>query len=261
MKLLLLSDLHCDPAKLNWAAEHTPSFDAVVVSGDLLNIFMPASAEWQEGTILEWKARLLASGASLIWCSGNHDFFHGVDSPLRHASPHWMCGSAHNFFGDGVTGLLRTKTGSLAVTSIPWPVTGADIVIGDRSISYIDYIAHLLDEGKKLQLAHPWLVLFHEPPIGTRLCVDYSFAEARLSRQIVEKWKPDLAQHGHIHEAATHRDGDFFEQLGSTVCFNAGQSPDGDDPHHIVLQLKGRDWNAQWRGGTESRSAGGVLIR
>lgn len=258
VKLLLVSDLHCDPAKLDWIAEHASAFDLVSVAGDLLNIFMPADSSWQEWMILKWKARVLASGASLIWCSGNHDFFHGEDSPILRASPQWMCGSESGFVDDGKTALLRTRSGTIAVTTIPWPVTGADVSVGGRFVPYVDYVASLLEAGKKFQADYPWLVLFHEPPLETRLCVDYAAMEGRFARQLIEKWEPDWSLHGHVHESVANPDGDFFDRLGRTTCFNAGQSPEGDEPHCIILHLDGCDWRAKWTGAGEHRSIEGT---
>ena len=258
VKLLLVSDLHCDRAKLDWIAERAAAFDVVAVAGDLLNIFIPADSAWQERRILEWKAHVLASGAALIWCSGNHDFFHGVDSPILRASPQWMSDFEQGFVDDGKTALLRTRSGNIAVTTIPWPVTGADVAVGGHSVPYVDYVARLLDEGKKLQGDYPWLVLFHEPPIETRLFVDYAVEEGRFARQLIEKWQPDWSLHGHIHESVDHPDGNFFDRLGQTVCFNAGQSPDRAEPHHIVLHVDGWDWRARWTGAGAHRSIEGT---
>lgn len=261
MKALLLSDLHCDPAKLDWVAEHAGAFDVVAVAGDLLNIFSSVDPSEQQETVLRWKKRILAAGSSLVWCSGNHDFFHGEDSPIVRASPDWMTGSDRNFVGDGATELLTTKSGTLAVTTIPWPVTGADVSVEGHPVAFVDHIQSLLEAGKRLQQDHPWLVLIHEPPIETKLSVDYFAGEARFTRTLIETWAPDWSLHGHIHESFAAVGGSFSDRLETTTCFNAGQSADGADPHNIVLRLEKAAWSARWNGAGSQRFIDGLLPR
>ena len=45
---------------------------------------------------------------------------------------------------------------------------------------------------------------------------------SRESRRFLERRRPLLALHGHIHESPAIS-GRFAERLGSTICVNAGQ--------------------------------------
>jgi len=69
------------------------------------------------------------------------------------ASPGWIVGSGAKFHGDGMTSVVDAKTGSLAVTTIPWPVTAADIATEGRAILYTEYVDPLLAEGMLKSLA------------------------------------------------------------------------------------------------------------
>jgi len=259
MKLLLTSDLHYDDCKLGWILERAETFDAILVAGDFLDIFVPAGNEIQQAAILRWKADLLVTGTPLVWCSGNHDFFHGEDSPLIEASPDWMPGLESGFIGDGVTDILHTRSGDLAITTIPWPVTGVDIFKDGTHVPHLDYVADLLDQGRRLQARYPWMVLFHEPPADSPLSIGYSTSEARLSRQLVEKWSPDWSLHGHVHESATQPGGNFICQIGKSTCVNSGQSGEGELPHYSVLTLDGSKWQVEWTGGGKAGHAEGAI--
>jgi Icc-related predicted phosphoesterase len=261
MKVLLVSDLHSDHTKLDWVAMNAEQFDVVAVAGDLLNIFVHEDSSAQQKRILRWKGRVLKSGCSLAWCSGNHDFFHGEDSPIIAASPDWMTGADERFVGDGETRLLTSKSGTLAITTSPWPVTGSDVVSDGRRVPFIEHVERLLKAGKVLQKDHPWLVLAHEPPVSTVLAVDYFANEARFTRMLIERWQPDWSHHGHIHESATVPGGKFFERVGETTCFNAGQSLDEEEPHYIALNVCGDSWNAHWSSSDRSAALAGVLSR
>jgi Icc-related predicted phosphoesterase len=248
VKILLVSDLHADPDKLAWVATHAGAFDFVAIAGDLLNIFSSEDPSEQKDRVLKWKQAALKAGRVLVWCSGNHDFFHGEDSPMINAAPDWMSGCESNFIGDGSTHLLTTKSGTIAVTTVPWPVTAGDVLIDGRMIPFPEYVDRLLEAGKALQRNHPWLVLIHEPPIDTALSIDYHSWEANFTRQLIEKWQPDWSLHGHLHESVGAVEGSFHEQIGNTICFNAGQSPDGEDPHYIILQIGDGNWTVRWVG-------------
>jgi Icc-related predicted phosphoesterase len=90
----------------------------------------------------------------------------------------------------------------------------------------------------------------HEPPIDTALAVNYLATEAAFTRRIIESAQPDFSLHGHIHEAPTRDGGSWREQLGATLCFNAGQSRIGELPNFILLNWHtGEKPAAHWWGG------------
>jgi len=253
MRLLLTSDLHRNGKKLLWLLDEAPGHDALVVAGDLLDIFSNTGFTDQKSGALRWRDAVLKSGKSFAWCSGNHDFFHGDHTPMAAASPLWMREnpSTKSFVTDGETRLLQTTRGNLAVTTIPWPVHGGDLVLDGYRTTYLDFVKRLLHSGRKIKEEEgvPWIVLNHEPPGGTPLSATYSAPEADFGRRLIEAAEPDFSLHGHIHQAPTAPGGSWIWQLGPTVCFNAGQSAPGEPLHHIVLEWRGPgDWTATWNG-------------
>ena len=252
MRLLLTSDLHRDGAKLLWLLDEAPQYDALLVAGDLLDIFSENSFEEQKTGPLRWKDVVLKSGKSLAWCSGNHDFFNGDHTPMVAASPLWMTEtpSSKKYVTDGESRILQVGVDKVAITTIPWPVHGGDVLVNARTISYHEFVRDLLREGKRLKTKMPWFVLCHEPPGNTPLAATYIAFEADFARMMIESGQPDFSLHGHIHQAPTSPGGAWIWQLGTTICFNPGQSDLGEQPHYILLDWRSRsDWTAIWQGG------------
>lgn len=253
MKLLLTSDLHRDGKKLLWLLEEAPPHDALLVAGDLLDIFSRTSFAEQKSGALRWRSAVRQSGKPFAWCSGNHDFFWSGDTPMRGASPLWMRESPGNdtCITDGESRMLETAGGNLAVTTIPWPVTGDKVFLDDGWTSYLDFTKELLHAGARLRAEEclPWILLNHEPPGGTPLSATYDAAEANFARRTIEAAQPDFSLHGHIHQAPTSKGGSWIWQIGNTVCFNPGQSAPGELPHCVLLDCRSaEDWTATWHG-------------
>jgi Icc-related predicted phosphoesterase len=250
MKLLLTSDLHRDAKKLSWILENAPAHDAVLIAGDMLDIFFNTAMRMQiEGAHLYRDAQL-AEDRWLVWCSGNHDFYLGENTPMDEGSPAWMReGEAEKFVRDGETRQIGNGADSVIVTTVPWPVPGNKIVVQGAKISYLDQVKSLLHEGHRLRekLARPWILLHHEPPIETAISAGYDMAEAAFSRRLLEAAGPDFSIHGHIHEAPHRTGGSWNDVVGRTVCFNAGQSAPGELPHAVLLTVEGvGKWRAEW---------------
>jgi hypothetical protein len=74
MKLLHVSDLHNRPHWFEWVAAQACSYDAVCLSGDLLDVFgtaktsLRAQAKWTREWLRDFPGRLFV-------CSGNHDWW------------------------------------------------------------------------------------------------------------------------------------------------------------------------------------------
>jgi uncharacterized protein len=83
------------------------------------------------------------------------------------------------------------------------------------------------------------VVVIHSPPSNTGLDVlfDGTQVGSRAVRRFIEKHRPILALHGHIHEAP-EMSGSWIEHLGPTVCINPGQSP--QRMHGVFLDLDDR---------------------
>lgn len=250
MKLLLVSDLHRDGKKLLWLLEEAPAHDALVVAGDLLDIFSNTATRLQiEGT-QRYRDAILEQDRWLVWCSGNHDFPAGEKTTMDQASPAWMReGDAPNFVRDGETRRIGAGDDSMIVTTLPWPVKADDILVDGASVSYLEHIKALLHTGHSLreETRAPWMILHHEPPAETAISAGYDAAEAAFSRRIIAAAGPDFSVHGHIHEAYRHEAGGWFDRIGRTACFNAGQTPPGHLPNAILLETKSDgEVSTQW---------------
>ena len=132
-------------------------------------------------------------------------------------------------------------------------------------VEYSDHAKALLQKGRELQEEEnvPWIVLCHEPPEETPLCPSYFAPEAAMAKRMIEAAQPDFSLHGHIHEAPTAHGGSWIWQVGKTVCFNPGQSLQGDPLHYIFLKWRAPgDWTAVWNGASRVLRAecrGGAL--
>jgi Icc-related predicted phosphoesterase len=251
VKLLLTSDLHKDGTKLLWLLEEAPPCDALLVAGDLLDIFSKTSFTEQTAGTLRWREAVIATGKSFAWCSGNHDFFHDDKTAMSGASPLWMkqSPSSQTCVTDGETRILHTGAERIAMTTIPWPVHGSKIIVDGKPASFLDFVKHLLREGKKLRAEErvPWLILCHEPPGGTPSSATSAVLAPDFATQAIKAAEPDFSLHGHFHNAPTAPGGAWIWRIGKTICFNAGQSSEGRPPQYILLEWHSAgDWTAHW---------------
>jgi Icc-related predicted phosphoesterase len=74
--------------------------------------------------------------------------------------------------------------------------------------------------------ARSLVCVFHGPPYGTRLdqIAGGAHVGSRATRRFLERMRPALSLHGHIHESPTVS-GSFADRIGATICVNPGQSP------------------------------------
>lgn len=254
MRILLTSDIHCDKTKLHWFLEEAPGHDALLAAGDFLDIFSKTDFAEQKAELLRWKSSVLARNRAFAWCSGNHDFFQDLRSPMSGASPLWMKESSSSkfFLSDGESGLLDVAGGRIAVTTLPWPVQGRDLTLNGYRTTYLNFTKSHLRKGKKLQVEEsvPWIVLCHEPPSESPLSAGCAAnPEVDFARKMIEDAEPDFSLHGHVHQAPTTAGGNWIWQHGKTICFNAGQSEARKPPHFVLLDWKAPgDWTAEWFG-------------
>lgn len=93
-----------------------------------------------------------------------------------------------------------------------------------------DSLAFDLDTIERaLPASDPALVcLFHGPPFGTALdqVAAGVHVGSRETRRFIERRRPRLGLHGHIHESPAVS-GRFADRVGSTICVNAGQRRGG----------------------------------
>jgi hypothetical protein len=93
MRLLLTADLHCRLPWFKWLEAQALRHEAVVISGDLLDVFHKEPLKQQVKRTTSW-LRSLAAKTNVVLCSGNHDT---IDIPFERGlcpMPAWVAGLA-----------------------------------------------------------------------------------------------------------------------------------------------------------------------
>jgi len=257
MKILFASDLHGHRnlyAEL-FAAASRKGARAVILGGDLL----PHHGPFQD-TVVEQEdfiASFLESAledflkqrpdVQFYALLGNTDWRASCDAMARlaekgllkllHGEFHAM-GEGYRVLGYGHVPPtpFRMKDGERL--DFPGDELPAKVVVVDPAGHYQGEksIAEELDALPLPTGDHKLVVVIHSPPSDTGLDVlfDGTHVGSRAVRRFIEKHRPILALHGHIHEAP-EMSGSWIEHLGPTVCINPGQSP--QRLHGVLLDL------------------------
>ncbi len=201
--------------------------------------------------LLERRSKLIIANVS-----GNHDW-QIADAALRSA-----CDSArlhaldlnsrvslggHTFVGFGHTPPTPWHVKDFERLDLPgdappkdggWRGDVAGVVAKHSSAAIFradDSVQRLLDAASAPPA--PWVLVSHAPPHGTRLDwlpdLDYPIG-SRAVRAFIERARPTLALHGHIHDSPTVTGG-YFDTVGETFCVNPGQG--GDRLHAVLFDL------------------------
>ena len=82
----------------------------------------------------------------------------------------------------------------------------------------------------------PWVFVAHAPPYDSKLDSMFNgqLAGSRSIRAAIEKHRPLLSLHGHIHESPRVT-GQYRVEIGKTVAANPGQSSGA--LHHLILDI------------------------
>lgn len=242
MKLLLCSDLHAEPVKIRGiiAGAINNGVDLVCCAGDLIDF-----TSTKIGPECNYvRAMIRDKHTRLDWavCSGNHDYFLGEETPTTQISPAWMTGVGT--IQDGQTQRFARNGQEILVTTVPWPL--------NDSSEWQTLTHNLLETGKHQseQTGASWLILAHEPPAGEKIGAGYQSWRAELTTDILKSANPDYLLCGHIHHSPmgwaassvaanfqSYGGGDWIQQIGDSVCFNAGQSDRKSQPWYIILEL------------------------
>jgi DNA repair exonuclease SbcCD nuclease subunit len=89
MRLLLTADLHCRLPWFKWLEAQALRYEAVIISGDLLDVFHKEPLKQQVKRTTSW-LRSLAAKTNVVLCSGNHDT---IDIPFERGlcpMPEWV---------------------------------------------------------------------------------------------------------------------------------------------------------------------------
>jgi len=225
MRLLLTAELHYRLAWFKWLEAQAVHYDAIVICGDLLDVFYKESVKRQVQRTSSW-LRTLAEKTSVVLCSGNHDT---IDFPVERSSgtmPGWLNELDSVITVDGNTAVIRDQ---IIITSLSFIATAAQ----KRPV---------LAAGDQLRVKRglPWLVLHHHPPafhqgIGP---------EELTAGHLLKQFSPNFWASGRLYgqQPFLKRRG-WLQRIDNSIVLNTPQQyvgqelSEGPFPNHIVLDL------------------------
>jgi hypothetical protein len=228
MRLLLTGDLRYRLSWFKWLETQAVNYDAVAISGDVLDVFNKEPLKRQMQRAAAW-LRNLASKSSVVLCSGNHDT---IDIPVERSHgpiPAWLAQLENVLTADGNTIIIQDQ---IVVTSLGFIATAAQkhliLAIGDR-----------LREEKRL----PWIVLHHHPPAFHEEIGE----EETIARRLVQEFSPTFWLSGRLYgQEPFLKRRRWIQMVGKSVVLNTPQLSAGQDliespsPNHVVLDLTAR---------------------
>jgi Icc-related predicted phosphoesterase len=228
MRYLVASDLHFVLQQFDWIADQAGAFDAVVLSGDHLDVAGRVEIHAQAAMITAFLGKL-ADETTVVVNSGNHDLIgrgeHGEKMAL------WLDDLDDRVVRDGQCVIV----GDDLISACCWwegPVTRGALE------------AQLAADADRRPASGSWIWAYHSPP--DRSPTSWSgrryFGDDVLNR-LIQEHDPTVVLTGHVHESPFRPDGSWHDRVGGTLVFNAGRQP-GPVPAHIILDT-GTD-EAMW---------------
>jgi hypothetical protein len=228
VRLLLVSDLHYGLPQLDWVVRATPSFDLVVLAGDLLDIGSAVPLDAQTVVLRRYLALMQAQGRIAVG-SGNHDLT-GPDAHGEQGALWLQEARAAGIAADGDT----IDLGDTRLTLCPW----WDGPVGRAALD-----ARL--QAESATRPSRWIWVYHWPPMDSPTCWTgrRHYGDADLGAWI-DRHRPEMVLTGHVHESPFKPAGAWADRRGATWVFNAGRQI-GPVPAHVVIDLGAR--TATWR--------------
>ena len=256
MKLLYCSDLHghCEHYGRLEAAARDVRPDVIVLGGDILpddsalrpeqmGLGQPQFVREQFRRAVQ-AVRSACGDAPVLFIFGNHDWGSSIPAveELAKDGVLTLLGPEQAFDLDGVCFLGYSFT-----PPTPWYVKDFERLDepGDRppllggarwdprfnrvgthaaSVLFKNRPSMAEDLAEMTTPTAPWVFVAHAPPFESKL--DRTFGNkplgSRAIRATIEKRRPILSLHGHIHESPRVT-GTIHERIGATVAVNAGQ--------------------------------------
>lgn len=199
MRILALSDLHGSIDVAEEVLIREPSYDVVILGGDITTFGSVADLE-------NSLARVQAHGRPVLAVLGN------MDPPLLGESLERLGVSI-----DG-RGVRIDEVGFFGVSAAPVSPLHTPYEIPEEEI------ARRASSGWKQVRDARWTVFVpHGPPRDTALDITFSHAHVGSTavRKFIEEHQPDLVVCGHIHEARG------VDRMGRTRLINCGQAGKG----------------------------------
>lgn len=96
-----------------------------------------------------------------------------------------------------------------------------------------------LEKLKKLSNPKKTIYVMHAPPFNTKLdlITTGTHVGSKSIRNLIEKEKPFLTLHGHIHESP-QMSGSWQDKIGDTICINVGSSYPEDKLNCAVIDVE-----------------------
>jgi 3',5'-cyclic AMP phosphodiesterase CpdA len=219
---------------------HEQAPDHVAITGDLVNISLPAEFVQAAGWL-----RQLGGPDWITVIPGNHDAY--VEMKWREAWAHWsdyMCGDDGICSGDErKTFPFLRRRGGIAViglsTAVATPPTFATGRLGRHQLGALDGLLGTLDDDDTCRV-----VLLHHPPVATMTDYRRRLVDADAFAAVLRRRRADLVLCGHQH----------VFQLGALPASDDGPVPvvgapsaslHGGDRHHeggyIIYELTRTD--------------------
>jgi 3',5'-cyclic AMP phosphodiesterase CpdA len=222
--------------------------DHVAVTGDLVNIGMPA--EFHRAAL--WM-KTLGDPADVSFVPGNHDAYVRAVMPLLEAtfSP-WTAGDAPR--GEATYPYLRVRR-EIAIIGLTSAVpTGPLMATGKLGKRQLAAFAELLGETAARGLAR--VVLIHHPPIAGVTPPLRGLSDAAAFERIVRDRGAEAILHGHTHQQAVRSlpsraartAGGAVPVIGAPSAAAAARNPRYRAAYHLVsLAREGDRWRVSAR--------------
>jgi Icc-related predicted phosphoesterase len=225
--ILITADLHYRKEWFEWMTQEAPRFEAVLIAGDFLDMFIAEPRTMQAREVQSW-LKCLAEVTRVAICSGNHDNAGKQVTWDRAPVYQWLAelGQVPNIITDGCTRLLD----DVIITAVPYECSLLQKAI-------------CLDRGASLRRSHPeykWIVLHHVPPPLR----DLPMAEEFEALQLLKTYHPDFFLSGHIHDLPHQPGNTWRKNIGETMVIAPGQLLNAPIPNHVILHLL--DGEGQW---------------
>ena len=205
MRILHVADLHFNQAWFAWVSEQTEHYDAIVIAGDLLDMFDYAKTKLSDQ--INWVTRWMDSQRGpLLIVSGNHDFYSGGGLGNEQLSAALW---------------LKTHSRSRAV----W-VDGATAEIHGVKFGLCSWGWQYDDWPLAADV-----VIVHAPPSFAAVSADgeRDVGDPEVRDAILEH-TPRWVLSGHVHEPRR-----WWTRIESTLCLNPGCDPTAPIPNFIVV--------------------------
>jgi 3',5'-cyclic AMP phosphodiesterase CpdA len=222
--------------------------DHVAVTGDLVNIGMPAEFE----RAASW-LRTLGNPSDVSFVPGNHDAYVRASMPLLEAmfAP-WTAGDARR---DAATYPYLRVRGEIAIIGLSSAVpTGPMMATGKLGKAQLAAFAELLAETGARGLAR--VVLIHHPPIARATPPLRGLLDAAAFGRIVRDRGAEAILHGHTHQQAVRSlpsraartVGGAVPVIGAPSAAAAARDPRYRAAYHLVrLDRDGELWKVSAR--------------